>query len=267
MCVVRGVISPHRRELIRRAFQQLDVTGDGILLPEQVIERYDPTQHPDVKNGRKRAQEAFRSFLKAFEVGGEVEQKITRNEFLSYYFNVSASVEDDDYFEMIICGVWHLEGFFRNQFSSAQEMRSRERRQNHNANNSYYHDDKDTYNDNHNVDERERRNDQQVYNNNSVRGGSRTPNRANEDSKIEEDEEEVVKNYKKNNGKNFSKPSSNLDYAEYRSNRKSSPSRQYNYDNDSETFQPPNYGNDQNDDNDNQPRQWKSAPSSSKYRN
>lgn len=76
----------------------------------EVIENYDPTQHPDVRLGIKKPQEIFRDFLRNFEVSGEVELRITRNDFINYYSNVSAAVgdSDDKYFEAIVRGAWHL---------------------------------------------------------------------------------------------------------------------------------------------------------------
>jgi hypothetical protein len=44
------------------------------------------------------------------QVGGEVEGKITRNEFETYYFNVSASIDRDDYFELMIRNAWRIAG-------------------------------------------------------------------------------------------------------------------------------------------------------------
>lgn len=116
LCVVRGVVNQERRDLIRRTFQLLDASNEGLLDPQLVIERYDPTQHPDVVTGRKRAQEVFRIFLRTFEVGGEVENKITKNEFYNYYFNLSAAVEEDAYFTALLCGPWHLD---QQSFSSS----------------------------------------------------------------------------------------------------------------------------------------------------
>jgi len=108
---IRGPINNFRRELIEKAFQQVDINGEGIITPEELIDRYDPTLHPDVKSGTKKAQDIFRDFLRSFEVGGEVEGKITKNEFINYYYNVSAAIERDDYFEMLMCNCWHFTGF------------------------------------------------------------------------------------------------------------------------------------------------------------
>jgi Ca2+-binding EF-hand superfamily protein len=65
---IRGPVSGERKELIERAFQQVDGDGEGLVAPEEIIDRYDPTQHPDVKNGIKKAQEVFRDFLRSFQV-------------------------------------------------------------------------------------------------------------------------------------------------------------------------------------------------------
>jgi len=116
---VRGPINHFRRELIEKAFQQIDINGEGVVSPEEIIDRFDPTQHPDVKNGLKKAQEIFRDFMRSFEVGGEVEGKITKNEFLNYYYNVSAAIDRDDYFEILLRNSWHFSGLESWNSSSA----------------------------------------------------------------------------------------------------------------------------------------------------
>ena len=68
MLGIRGPIHVRRRELIEKAWQQIDINGEGLVSPEEIIDRYDPTQHPDVKSGSKKAQEVFRDFVRAFEV-------------------------------------------------------------------------------------------------------------------------------------------------------------------------------------------------------
>jgi len=36
--------------------------------------------------------------------------KVTQKEFEVYYKDVSASIDDDDYFELMIRNAWHLDG-------------------------------------------------------------------------------------------------------------------------------------------------------------
>jgi len=107
LITVRGAIPPTRRELIDKIFHELDVNSEGTLSCEEIIEKFDPTQHPDVKRQLKKSNDVFREFLKAFEAGGEVENRITRNEFYNYYFNLSASIDDDSYFRDVILNTWH----------------------------------------------------------------------------------------------------------------------------------------------------------------
>jgi hypothetical protein len=71
---------------------------------------YDASRHPDVITGSKTAQEVLREFLETFEVGGEVDGKVTLDEFLTYYSNVGMSIDDEDYFELMIRNAWRILG-------------------------------------------------------------------------------------------------------------------------------------------------------------
>ena len=35
--------------------------------------------------------------------------KVTLNEFMDYYSNISASIDDDEYFQLMITNAWNLE--------------------------------------------------------------------------------------------------------------------------------------------------------------
>ena len=52
----------------------------------------------------------YEEFLATFDVGGEIDGKVTAQEFINYYENVSASVDGDDYFELMIRNAWHISG-------------------------------------------------------------------------------------------------------------------------------------------------------------
>jgi hypothetical protein len=43
-------------------------------------------------------------------VRGEVDGKVTRQEFTNYYSNISASIDNEDYFELMIRNAWHISG-------------------------------------------------------------------------------------------------------------------------------------------------------------
>merc|ERR1712185_637443 len=55
-------------------------------------------------------RQVMKEFLETFDVGGEVDGKVTRDEFANYYTNVGASIDSDDYFELMIRNAWHISG-------------------------------------------------------------------------------------------------------------------------------------------------------------
>ena len=107
---VRGPMNPRRMSFVSMAFAILDEDGNGYVEPSDIVKAYNADKHPDVIAGKKTAQEVLREFLDTFDVGGEKDGKVTRNEFENYYKNVSASVDNDDYFELMMRNAWHISG-------------------------------------------------------------------------------------------------------------------------------------------------------------
>ena len=93
-----------------QAFRVLDKDGSGIVDATDVAMVYDASQHPAVITGAKTKDAVLREFLDTFDVGGEVDGKVTREEFVNYYTNISSSIESDDYFELMIRNAWHIAG-------------------------------------------------------------------------------------------------------------------------------------------------------------
>ena len=107
---VRGEVSEKRKVLILMAFDVIDKTGDGIVDPIDIIDTYDTSKHPDVISGKKTKSQVLKEFLDTFDVGGEVDGKVTKDEFINYYKNISASIDNDEYFELMIRNAWHISG-------------------------------------------------------------------------------------------------------------------------------------------------------------
>eukprot|EP00997_Jenningsia_sp_PLL12_P006394 NODE_2939_length_842_cov_124.563682_g2436_i0.p1 GENE.NODE_2939_length_842_cov_124.563682_g2436_i0~~NODE_2939_length_842_cov_124.563682_g2436_i0.p1 ORF type:complete len:193 (-),score=53.92 NODE_2939_length_842_cov_124.563682_g2436_i0:263-814(-) len=63
----------------------------------------------DVISGKRAGEEILREFLDTFD-GTEKDGKVTFAEFCAYYSNVSASIDDDDYFELMMRNAWHISG-------------------------------------------------------------------------------------------------------------------------------------------------------------
>jgi hypothetical protein len=91
-------------------FTKLDKNGSGVIDPGDIMDAYDSSKHPDVIAGKRSSEEVLREFLDTFDVGGEKDGMVTRNEFENYYKNVSSSIDDDDYFELMIRNAWHISG-------------------------------------------------------------------------------------------------------------------------------------------------------------
>ena len=83
----------------------------GVIDVEDVKGVYNASNHPDVRSGRKSGETILNEFLTNFEgPGGTKDGKITVEEFESYYSNISASIDDDDYFELMLRNAWHISG-------------------------------------------------------------------------------------------------------------------------------------------------------------
>ena len=107
---MRDPLTPRRLALVHQAFKQIDKDGNGVLEPADVVGAYDASKHPEVIAGRMTPDQVLQEFLETFDVGGEVDGKVTKEEFVNYYTNVGANIDDDDYFELMIRNAWHISG-------------------------------------------------------------------------------------------------------------------------------------------------------------
>ena len=99
-----------------RAFDRLDLNKNGIVEISDIKGLYNPSKHPAVLEGRKTEDQVLQEFLETFELhhnmksGQEKDGKVTRDEFREYYANVSVSIDNDEYFEVMINNSWNLTG-------------------------------------------------------------------------------------------------------------------------------------------------------------
>ena len=66
-----------------------------------------------MRSGKKTEEDILGQFLETFEShhnlrGGRNDRSITLEEFEEYYNNISASIDDDKYFELMITNAWKL---------------------------------------------------------------------------------------------------------------------------------------------------------------
>lgn len=100
--------------MVRRAFDKLDGNGNGVIEIDDIKSFYNAKMHPDVKAGKKTQDEVLAEFLDTFELHHSMkhpedkDRKINIREFNEYYNNISCSIDNDQYFELMITNAWNL---------------------------------------------------------------------------------------------------------------------------------------------------------------
>ena len=112
---LRGQLSERRKYMVGLAFKVLDKDQSGTIEMNDIREIYNASGHREVIAGYKTEDEVLRELLDSFD-GGEKGSSTTRDgqvtlkEFFSYYANISAGIDSDDYFELMIRNAWHISG-------------------------------------------------------------------------------------------------------------------------------------------------------------
>lgn len=109
LVTIRGDLNDFRRHLVGLAFQKLDKTGDGIVNIDDIRQAYNVDYHPEFISGEKSATEILDEFISQWDTQ-EKDGQVTLSEFEDYYKDVSASIDRDDYFELMIRNAWHIDG-------------------------------------------------------------------------------------------------------------------------------------------------------------
>ena len=113
---IRGPMNPSRKAVVTKAFNKLDTNRSGFIDIEDVRANYNALQHPDVMAGKKTEQDILQEFLETFETAHNIRYEntpdyiVSRHEFDEYYNNISASIDDDAYFALMMNNAWNLDG-------------------------------------------------------------------------------------------------------------------------------------------------------------
>ena len=114
--VVVGPMNQFRTNLCKKAFEKLDYSSDGVIDINDIKGKYDASKHPDVRSGKKTEDEVLTEFLETFEMhhnimhGTQSDGKITLDEFIEYYTNISANIDNDAYFDLMMSNAWNFDG-------------------------------------------------------------------------------------------------------------------------------------------------------------
>ena len=76
---------------------------------------YNAKSYPDVRSGKRTEEEILSEFLDTFKMHYSLldrkarDQNLTQEEFMDYYRNVGASIDNDEYFKLMMTNAWNLE--------------------------------------------------------------------------------------------------------------------------------------------------------------
>ena len=113
---IRGPMGAARKAIVMKAFNKMDKDGSGMIDINDIRGVYTADKHPDVLAGKKTEQQILAEFLETFETAHSMRNSetpdhvVNKEEWVEYYNNVSASIDRDDYFALMMNNAWNLDG-------------------------------------------------------------------------------------------------------------------------------------------------------------
>lgn len=106
---LQGKMNDRRAAMVAKAFAVLDIDNSGSVTYDDVKDIYSAKDHPKVMTGEKTEQEVIETFLDGFDgVKGNNDGMVTKEEFTSYYDDVSATTPSDEYFVTMMQNCWKI---------------------------------------------------------------------------------------------------------------------------------------------------------------
>ncbi|XP_045131261.1 crustacean calcium-binding protein 23-like [Portunus trituberculatus] len=108
LVAIRPKMNDRRKKLVDMAFDKLDKTDDGVVTLEDLKGVYSVTNHPKYQSGEMTEEDILNTVLKKFENNTSLDGKVTRDEFYDYYSAISASIDHDAYFDLMMRNAWGI---------------------------------------------------------------------------------------------------------------------------------------------------------------
>ena len=105
---VRGKMTKPRLEVVKMAFTRLDKDSDRHVTLADLLHIYSVDGHPDIVSGRHTPEEVIQEFAAGWD--DNLDGVITEAEFVDYYKDISAGIDDDSYFELMLRNAWRMSG-------------------------------------------------------------------------------------------------------------------------------------------------------------
>ena len=108
--LIRGNLNNKRKNIIEFSYSLIDKDNRGRVPISILKSLYNYKLHPDVYVGVKPEEDIYKEFTYTFDLFCRlynIYDYITLEQFTNYYWGISASIIDDNYFEDILNGVWN----------------------------------------------------------------------------------------------------------------------------------------------------------------
>ena len=94
--------------MVDKAFLKFDRDGNGVITANDLRGVYNASMHPKVQKGEMTEDQVFQEFLSNFNDRNR-DGQIDKAEWNDYYAAVSASIDNDDHFVLLMKMAWRLE--------------------------------------------------------------------------------------------------------------------------------------------------------------
>ncbi len=112
LAIIHGQLNMKRTKLIESAFKFLDINNQGSIDLIDLLQRFSTKNHPDVINQKYSEDEIEKNFINCFKKHhkyfNDDDNRVSFDEFIDFYENISLGIDDDAYFENLIVNFWNL---------------------------------------------------------------------------------------------------------------------------------------------------------------
>jgi len=139
-----GNITIKRRILIQKVFNTFSKEKKNKAMISEIKNKFNASRHPDVIKGIKTENKILGEFLDFLETFREYNNNLhgfnfsmSFQEFFDFYSQISLSINDDKYFEMLLTNCWDLDQIYKKEENNNNDKKEKNNINTNNVNNNY----------------------------------------------------------------------------------------------------------------------------------